>query len=113
MPALLQAPGFDIPLETSRIMSDLSITVDALERSRSQLPVATYFDEAQFRREQQRIFARTPRYLGHELAVPEIGDHYALPQEAEGRALVRTKDGIELISNVCRHRASRILDGAG
>lgn len=29
------------------------------------------------------------RYLGHELAVPDMGDYYALPHEGEGRALVR------------------------
>jgi choline monooxygenase len=59
------------------------------------------------------IFQHGPRYLGHELAVPEIGDHYALPQEGEGRALVRTPQGIELISNVCRHRQSVMLRGRG
>ena len=94
-------------------MSDLSITRDALERSRSQLSVSTYFDEALFRREQERIFARGPRYLGHALAVPEVGDHHALPQEGEGRALVRTRNGIELISNVCRHRQAVMLRGRG
>jgi phenylpropionate dioxygenase-like ring-hydroxylating dioxygenase large terminal subunit len=94
-------------------MSDLSLPADALERSRSQLSVAAYFDAVQFQREQQRIFARAPRYMGHELAVPEIGDHYALPQEGEGRALLRTRDGIELVSNVCRHRQSIMLRGRG
>ena len=94
-------------------MSDLSITRDALERSRSQLSVSTYFDEALFRREQERIFARGPRYLGHALAVPEIGDHHALPPEGEGRARVRTRNGIELISNVGRHRQAVMLRGRG
>ena len=68
-------------------MSDLSITRDALEQGRSQLSVSTYFDEALYRDEQRLIFERAPRYLGHELAVPEVGDHHALPQEGEGRAL--------------------------
>jgi choline monooxygenase len=45
--------------------------------------------------------------------VPEMGDYYALPQEGEGRALVRTPDGIELISNVCRHRQAIMLKGRG
>ena len=59
------------------------------------------------------LFARGPRYLGHELAVPEVGDYYALPQEGEGRALVRTPTGVELISNVCRHRQAVMLRGRG
>ncbi len=100
-------------LEILGIMSDLSITLDALERSRSQLPVSSYFDEGLFRSEQKCIFELGPRYLGHELAVPEVGDHYALPQEGEGRALVRTERGVELISNVCRHRQSIMLKGRG
>jgi choline monooxygenase len=94
-------------------MSDLSTSLKALERSSSQLSVHSYFDEEQFRKEQELIFQSGPRYLGHELAVPEVGDFHALPQEGEGRALVRTKDGVELISNVCRHRQAVMLRGRG
>src|SRR5882672_1481638 len=57
------------------IMSDLSVTLEALERSRSQLSVHTYFDAAVYGREMERIFQHSPRYLGHELSVPEIGDY--------------------------------------
>jgi phenylpropionate dioxygenase-like ring-hydroxylating dioxygenase large terminal subunit len=94
-------------------MSDLSISIAALARSHTQLSVNSYFDDDLFRREMELIFQPGPRYIGHELAVPEIGDHYALPQEAEGRALVRTPAGVELISNVCRHRQAVILRGRG
>jgi choline monooxygenase len=100
-------------LEILRIMSDLSITLEALERSHAQLPVSSYFDESVHRREEELIIRPGPRYLGHALAVPEVGDHYALPQEDEGRALVRTSQGIELISNVCRHRQAVMLRGRG
>jgi phenylpropionate dioxygenase-like ring-hydroxylating dioxygenase large terminal subunit len=94
-------------------MSDLSHAQGTLDRSRSQLPVSAYFDPALFEREQAQIFSRAARYLGHELMVPEVGDHYALPLEGEGRALVRTAQGVELISNVCRHRQAVILRGRG
>ena len=94
-------------------MSDLSITLDALARSRFQLSVSCYFDEGLFRREQDLIFEHGPRYLGHELSVPEPGDFHALAQEGEGRALVRTPRGVELISNVCRHRQAVMLRGRG
>lgn len=101
-------------------MSDLSISLSALERSTApsvtQLPVTSYFDEDLFRREQELIFQHGPRYLGHALAVPEVGDYYALPQEGEGRALVRRADGpqgVELISNICRHRQAVMLRGRG
>ena len=94
-------------------MSDLSVALEALERSHSQLSVSAYFDEALFRREREIILQRGPRYLGHELSVPEVGDFHALPQEGEGRALVRTPHGVELISNVCRHRQAVMLRGRG
>jgi len=94
-------------------MSDLSISLEALERSRSQLSVSTYFDAALFQQEQRMLFQQQPRYIGHELLVPEVGDFHALPQEGEGRALVRTAQGVELISNVCRHRQAVMLRGRG
>jgi len=100
-------------LEILGIMSDLSITLEALERSRSQLSVSSYFDDDLFRREMELVFQHGPRYLGHELSVPEVGDYHALPQEGEGRALVRTERGIELVSNVCRHRQALMLRGRG
>ena len=94
-------------------MSDLSLTLEALEQNCSQLPVAAYFDDDLHRREMELVFQHGPRYLGHELAVPELGDHYALPQEGEGRALMRTPQGVQLISNVCRHRQAVMLRGRG
>ena len=91
-------------------MSDLSLQ---LQQATSQLPVSSYFDPALYEREKIRIFDPGPRYVGHQLAVPEPGDYYALPQEGEGRALVRTATGVELISNVCRHRQAVMLKGRG
>ncbi len=91
-------------------MSDLSLQ---LQQATSQLPVSSYFDTALFQREMETLFKRGPRYVGHQLSVPEVGDYYALPQEGEGRALVRTREGVELVSNVCRHRQAVILRGRG
>ena len=91
-------------------MSDLSLQ---LQQAVSQLPVASYFDNALYQREQAAIFQSVPRYAGHALAVPEPGDYYTLPQEGAGRALVRTPSGVELISNVCRHRQALMLKGRG
>lgn len=92
-------------------MSDLSLQ---LQQAASQLPVSSYFDQALFQRELDTIFKSGPRYVGHQLSVPNPGDYYALPQEGEGRALVRNaQGGIELISNVCRHRQAVMLKGRG
>ncbi len=94
-------------------MSDLSHALTSLQRSHSQLPVSAYFDPTLYQTELERIFQCGPRYLGHALSVPEVGDHYALPQEQEGRVLVRGQQGIELMSNVCRHRQALMLKGRG
>ena len=91
-------------------MSDLSLQ---LQQAASQLPVSSYFDEALFRRELETIFQRGPRYVGHANSVPNVGDYFALPQEGEGRALVRSAKGVELVSNVCRHRQAVMLKGRG
>jgi choline monooxygenase len=86
---------------------------DLAKNTPSQLPVSSYFDEALYQREMQSIFQQGPRYVGHTLSVPDIGDYYALPQEKEGRALVHNAGGVELISNVCRHRQAVMLKGRG
>ena len=92
-------------------MSDLSLR---LQQAASQLPVSSYFDEALFQRERALLFDRGPRYVGHALSVPEPGDYHALPQEGEGRALVRNAQGqVQLLSNVCRHRQAVMLHGRG
>ena len=91
-------------------MSDLSLQ---LQQANSQLPVSSYFDEALFQREMAEIFNRGPRYVGHELAVPQVGDYHTLPQEKSGRALVRDAQGVSLISNVCRHRQAIMLQDRG
>ena len=106
--------GFDIlTMEILWIMSDLSVSLRALERSRSQLPVSSYFDEGLFRAEQALIFQSHPKYLGHELSVPEVGDFQSLGHEGNGRALVRSSQGVEVLSNVCRHRQAVMLNGRG
>jgi choline monooxygenase len=94
-------------------MSDQRVPAQVLARSHSQLPVRSYFDPELFKREQATLFASGPRYVGHELAVPEVGDFHTLLQEGEGRALVRTRNGVELVSNVCRHRQAIMLRGRG
>jgi len=91
-------------------MSDLSLQ---LQQASSQLPVSSYFDEVLFAREKEQLFRQGPLYVGHSLAAPELGDYMSLPQEQHGRALVRTPKGVELISNVCRHRQAVMLKGRG
>ena len=93
-------------------MSDIGRR-DHLQRSAAQLPVSAYFDQALYEREIELLFKQGPGYIGHELMVPTAGDYFALPAEKEGRLLVRGEQGIELLSNVCRHRQAVMLNGRG
>ena len=93
-------------------MSDLG-SAARLARSNAQLPVSVYFNDALLQQEIKQLFHAGPRYAGHELMVPNAGDYATLAWENEGRMLVRTAQGIELISNVCRHRQAKMFDGRG
>ena len=77
-------------------MSDLSLQ---LQQAFSQLPVSSYSDEALFKREIDTLFNKGPKYVGHSLSVPQLGDYHAIQQEREGRVLVHTENGVELLSN--------------
>ena len=79
--------------------------------ARTQLPVTSYFDEALLAREQALIFKQSPVYVGHEKLVPEPGDWRTLSAERGGRILLRGDHGVELLSNVCRHRQAVMLGG--
>ena len=93
-------------------MSSLA-TIGHLRRAASQLPVSWYCDPATFEAEQRHLFARAPGYAGHELMVPNAGDYCALATRDNAQALVRNGEGVELISNICRHRQAIMLQGRG
>jgi phenylpropionate dioxygenase-like ring-hydroxylating dioxygenase large terminal subunit len=84
-----------------------------LEPNTSQLPVSWYFDPKVFELEQELLFATGPGYVGHELMVPNVGDYRTLATTDHGKVLVRNARGIELLSNVCRHRQAILLEGQG
>ena len=84
-------------------MSDLA-NAHTLRASSTQLPVDVYFDPAIYQLEQERLFRNAPQYYGHELMVPNIGDYHTLAWMDHGKMLKRVESGVQLLSNVCRHR---------
>ena len=88
-------------------------TAQQLAPSNMQLPVSAYFDVELFEKEMALLFKQGPGYIGHELMVPNAGDYQTLSNENEGRVLVRNGNGVELLSNVCRHRQAIMLNGKG
>ncbi|HSH73084.1 MAG TPA: aromatic ring-hydroxylating dioxygenase subunit alpha [Methylophilaceae bacterium] len=85
----------------------------AYQQAMPQLPIAWYTDPAIYAIEQKLLFQHMPQYIGHELMVPNQGDFYTLGWMQEAKALVHNQNGIELVSNVCRHRQSIMLNGQG
>ena len=71
-------------------------------------PSYFYFDERILERE-QALFDQA-RYYGHESLVD---NYYTIPQDDSARVLVRNKNGIECLSNVCRHRQAVMLNRSG
>lgn len=93
-------------------MSDL-LTLSVIRTASPQLPVHWYFDPRVYELEKRLLFDSGPGYIGHDLMVPNVGDYQALDWLGHSRALVRNSNGVELLSNVCRHRQAVILKGRG
>jgi phenylpropionate dioxygenase-like ring-hydroxylating dioxygenase large terminal subunit len=93
-------------------MSNLASAMH-LWRAKTQLPVSWYCDPRVYAAEQRLLFPRAPGYVGHELMVPNTGDYRVLDWRDESQVLVRNPGGIELLSNICRHRQAIMLKGSG
>ena len=89
-------------------------SIIAFEKSSEpQLPVSWYTDPAVYAIEQEHLFPRVSNYLGHALMVPNVGDYYTLDWMQKAKVLFHNAQGIDLVSNVCRHRQAIMLEGKG
>ena len=93
-------------------MSDIGYAAH-VQPATSQLPVSSYHDEQVFAGEMETLFRDAPGYVGHELMVPEQGDFHVPRWMNDALVLTRNAKGVELISNVCRHRQAVMLSGRG
>jgi phenylpropionate dioxygenase-like ring-hydroxylating dioxygenase large terminal subunit len=78
-----------------------------------QPPLSWYFDNGVLALEQSVLFDNGPKYVGHELLVPNLGDYHVVEGTSQAKMLVKNEHGIDLLSNVCRHRQAIILTGRG
>ena len=77
------------------------------------LPAWIYRDPAFFELEKQHIFRTSWHLVCHQNDIPATGDYHTFEILGESVMSVRGEDGqIRSFHNVCRHRASRLLDGA-
>src|SRR5919198_2468277 len=93
-------------------MADVARLVQ-LKPASPQLPVSWYFDPQIFELEKKLLFDAGANYVGHELMVPNVGDYHTLEWMDHAQVLVRNASGVELLSNVCRHRQAIMLEGRG
>jgi len=77
------------------------------------LPGWIYADPEFFQAEKDAVFRRSWQIVCHESDIPDPGDYQTLDFLGEMIVVVRGEDGrARAFHNVCRHRASRLLDGA-
>lgn len=82
-----------------------------LERS---LPRAAYWDRDFFAREQAAIFWDQWFFAGRAEETPNPGDYRVVDLAGESVIVIRGDDGmLDAHVNLCRHRGSRLLCGAG
>jgi phenylpropionate dioxygenase-like ring-hydroxylating dioxygenase large terminal subunit len=76
------------------------------------LPGWIYHDPEFFELEKRRIFRTSWQLVCHGNDIPDPGDYQCFDLLGESIVTVRGKDGvIRSFHNVCRHRASRLVDG--
>jgi phenylpropionate dioxygenase-like ring-hydroxylating dioxygenase large terminal subunit len=79
----------------------------------AQPPLRWYFDPKVLEIEQRVLLDAGPQYVGHELMVPNLGDYHVIEWMDKAKMLVRNENGVELLSNICRHRQATMLEGRG
>lgn len=76
------------------------------------LPAWIYHDRDFFELEKRTIFRTSWQLVCHGSDIPQPGDYHCFDLLGESIVSLRGRDGdIRSFHNVCRHRASRLLDG--
>lgn len=68
-----------------------------------------YINPKIYELEQQLLFTNKLIYVGHELMLPKLDDYRVLSNNTE--ILMHNKNGIEIVSNICRHHQALMLEG--
>jgi len=79
--------------------------------SRKGLPAWTYNNDELTQLEMEQLFLRHWRFVCHVADIPNPGDYQCLEMADERAVVVRDQDEqVRAFHNVCRHRASRVVD---
>ncbi len=94
------------------VMQELIALRDGTATAPRALAPPFYTDPAVLRVE-ERVFLSSWLCLGRADAIPNAGDFFTRDVLGEPLIVTRAKDGVRVLSNVCRHRGSRLVEGAG
>jgi choline monooxygenase len=105
-------------LDSIALVGDAVFDIDPDIRVARTLPARVYSDPELFRLQGERLFARTWHYAGHDDLIKVAGQVYpfTLLPGALDEPLVLTRDGsdrVRCLSNVCTHRGTLVVEGAG
>jgi phenylpropionate dioxygenase-like ring-hydroxylating dioxygenase large terminal subunit len=88
------------------------VSSQSTEDSSVGLPAWIYRDPDFFELEKRTIFRTSWQLVCHGSDMPDPGDYHSFDMLGESIVSVRGRDGeIRSFHNVCRHRASRLVDG--
>jgi phenylpropionate dioxygenase-like ring-hydroxylating dioxygenase large terminal subunit len=89
-------------------------SVDSDARPGAPLAPWTYRNPELFKLEYEALFLKRWQLIGHVNDIPDTGDYMVGSVGRDSVVVIRDKDmTIRGFLNVCRHRASRILEGTG
>ena len=98
--------------EVRRLDSVSSAVVAEADSENLSLPGWIYHDREFFELEKEAVFRKSWQVVCHVSDVPRPGDYHSFDFLGESVIVVRGDDGaVRGFHNVCRHRASRLLEG--
>jgi choline monooxygenase len=79
----------------------------------SKLDVKYYIDELYHEKERHLLFNQLPIYMGCEQMIPVHGNYYVSPRDDNRYTLINNSQGIQAISNICKHHQAILLNNSG
>lgn len=78
-------------------------------------PIWSYFNDNFTEQEIKTLFKSDDslKYIGHELMVQKPNDYRVIPSTHDRWTLFNSSGNLQLISNICLHRQSKLLEGSG